>query len=485
MFAGQPFFMPRAFITLLLALCSLAAQAQMKVWEEPPPHRYGPFPEKPLPAPVADNTPAAGDLVPVHTIAEAGITDPLKLSKVDARINSAIAAGAFPGCRVLCAKDGKIFYDRAFGYFTYDKQQPVTAATVYDLASLSKVTATTLAIMRLYEQGRLDLDKTIGDYLPAARGTDKAPILVRNLLLHQAGLKAWIPFYKSLLDSNKRLLDTAFHTRPDKRYSLPVAKDIYLRNDYRDTIWQMIYTSPLEVPGKYVYSDLDYYFLAAIAEKISGKPMDQYVADQFYTPMGLKTIGYNPRQRLNPALIPPTEDDQTFRRQVVQGFVHDPGAALFGGVGGHAGVFSNAGDVAAIFQMLLNEGTYHGKRFYKPETVRKFIAYGSPVSRRGLGFDKPEGKSDDAGPTATRCSGFTFGHQGFTGTCAWADPQNGVVFVFLSNRVYPNAENSLITKLGVRTAAQDELYEALGIAEDYNRPAVKKFQVETGTYKPQ
>jgi CubicO group peptidase (beta-lactamase class C family) len=417
-------------------------------------------------------------LTPVRSLAEVGIADPFTIAKADALVEKALAAAAFPGCRVLAAKDGKIFYDKSFGFLTYDRITPVTPSTVYDLASLTKVVSTTLAIMRLQEQQRINLDKTLGDYLPITQGTDKASLTLRNLLLHQAGLKAWIPFYKSLLDSTgKKLRDTVVCTKWDGCYSVHVSKDLFLREDYEDSVWNAILTSPLENKGRFVYSDLDYYFLAAVIERVTGKPLNRYVAEQFYTPMGLRMTGYLPLEFIRPDLIAPTENDQTFRHQTLQGYVHDPGAAMLGGVAGHAGVFSTAGEVAAIFQMLLSEGVWHGKRYFKPETVRYFTGYGSAISRRGLGFDKPAPDAYDAGPVSNRCSGYTFGHQGFTGTCAWADPATGVVFVFLSNRVYPNAENNTINRLATRITVQDILYEALGIPDDTGRAAVRRMQL--------
>jgi CubicO group peptidase (beta-lactamase class C family) len=423
------------------------------------------------------NAPAPDGLTPVQTLAEVGIIEPSGLAKADALVEKAINAGAFPGCRVLAAKNGKVFYDKSFGYLTYERTAPVTANTVYDLASLTKVVSTTLAVMRLSEQGRINIDRTLGDYLPITRGTDKEPLTLRNLLLHQAGLKAWIPFYKSLLDSTGNLLDTAFRPEWSGCYSIPVSKGLFLREDYRDSVWHTILTSPLENKGKYVYSDLDYYFLAAVVEKVTGKAINKYVAEQFYNPMGLRMTGYLPVQFIRPDLIAPTENDRTFRLQTLQGYVHDPGAALLGGVAGHAGVFSTAGEVAAIFEMLLAEGVWHGKRYFKPETIRYFTGYGSLISRRGLGFDKPIPDRFDAGPVANECSGYTFGHQGFTGTCAWADPATGIVFVFLSNRVYPNAENGMINKLATRTTVQDAIYQALSIPDDTSRPVVRKQQL--------
>lgn len=403
------------------------------------------------------------DLHPVKSLAEVGISDPLSLYKVDALINNAFQAHAFPGCRVLAAKDGRVFYDKAFGFFTYDRTQPVQLNTVYDLASLTKVVSTTLCVMQLYEQGKLSLDKTLGDYLPITQGTDKAGLRIRDLLLHQAGLKAWIPFYKAFYDSTGKPSDTIFHTTTDKNYSIEVAQNMFMRHDFRDTVWRRIIESPLENTGRYVYSDLDYYFLEAVVERITGQPINRYVTDHFYTPMGLQTMGYLPLQFIKKSLIAPTEDDQSFRHQVLQGYVHDPGAALFGGVAGHAGVFGTAGDVAAVFQMLLNGGSYHGRRFFKPETIKLFSSYSSKISRRGIGFDKPDADAEKGGPAGVRCSGFTFGHQGFTGTCAWADPESGVLYVFLSNRVYPDQENKLINRMNIRTEVQDLIYEALGL----------------------
>jgi beta-N-acetylhexosaminidase len=409
--------------------------------------------------------------------ADAGVVKPAALDKLSMFIQKTIAEGAFPGCRVLASKNGKVFYDEAFGYYDYSKQRGVELNTMYDIASMTKVVSTTLAVMRLYDQGKLNLNKTVGDYLKWARGTDKADLVVKDLLLHQAGLKSWIPFYKETLDSSGNLNQELFSYKKSKGFSINVAKDLYLRTDYPDTIWSRILTSPLENKGRYVYSDLDYYFLAAIVQQVTGKWLDEYVEEQFYKPMGLKRITYNPLKKFKLSDIPPTENDMAFRKQVIQGYVHDPGAAMFGGVAGHAGIFAQAMDVAAIYQMLLNRGEYNGKRFFKPETVNYFTAYNSRISRRGLGFDKPAAEKNDAGPVGERVSGYAFGHQGFTGTCGWADPATGVVFIFLSNRVYPSADNNNISRLSVRTLAQDYIYEALGIPVNKARPEVYRIQV--------
>lgn len=410
-------------------------------------------------------------------VQDAGVTNTNALSDLNLFIERSIVSGAFPGCRILAAKNGRIFYDQSFGYFTYSKQQKVDSNTLYDVASLTKVMATTLAVMRLYEQGKLDLNKTLGQYLPWTAGTDKAGLRIKDLLLHQAGLKAWIPFYRETLDESGYPKTELYKPASLMPYNIMVAEKMYLLNTYVDTVWNTILTSPLENRGRYVYSDLDFYFLAEVVKQLTGKRVDKYVEEQFYAPMALKNTAYMPLRRFPKARIAPTENDMIYRHQQIQGVVHDQGAAMLGGVAGHAGIFATAKDVAVIFQMLMNKGVYNGKRYFKPATVEYFTAYNSRISRRGLGFDKPSADADDGGPTSNYCSGYTFGHQGFTGTCAWADPATGVVFVFLSNRVFPNAENNAINRLNIRTVAQDYVYEALGLKPDRNRPQIQQAQL--------
>lgn len=412
---------------------------------------------------------------------DAGVVNPDMLDKLDMFLQRSIVDGAFPGCRVLASRNGKIFYDKSFGYFDYYRKKPVENNTLYDVASMTKVLATTLAVMRLYETGKLDLNKTTGDYLPWVRNTNKTGLHVRDMLMHQAGLKSWIPFYRETLDDNNNPRSDLYKRDRTGSYTVQVAKDMYMRSDWVDTVWARILMSPLENRGRYVYSDLDFYFLAAIVEKITGKSIDQYVDEQFYKPMGLKYIGYHPLERFSLADIAPTENDMIWRQQLVHGYVHDPGAAMFGGVAGHAGIFSTAGDVAAVFQMLLNKGLYNGKRYFKASTVDLFTAYHSRISRRGYGFDKPSADKDDGGPASTYCTAAAFGHQGFTGTCVWADPGTGVVFVFLSNRVNPSADNNKINHLSVRTVAQDYIYQSLGLPPNKNRKVV--YEQETGRAK--
>jgi beta-N-acetylhexosaminidase len=419
---------------------------------------------------------AGNELRQTDFVEDAGVINPQALDKLNLFLQRSIVDGAFPGCRVVAAKDGKVFYNKAFGHFTYAKDSVVTLNTVYDIASVTKVLSTTLAVMRLYETGKIELDKTLGDYLSIVKGTNKAKLKLRDLLLHQAGLKSWIPFYKETVDEKGNPLPAYYSKTKDATHTIEVAKNLYMRSDYKDSIWKRILESPLENTGKYVYSDLDFYFLAAVAEQVTGQSIDKYVDEQFYKPLKLKRATFNPLKKYAATEIAPTELDIYFRKQLIHGYVHDQGAAMLGGVAGHAGIFATADDVATVFQMLINKGVYGNKRYFKKETVNYFTAYNSAISRRGLGFDKPDGKKDDAGPAGNKCSGYAFGHQGFTGTCAWADPETGVVFVFLSNRVNPSADNGKINTLSVRTIAQDYIYESLGLPVNNKRPEVMQNQ---------
>ncbi len=387
------------------------------------------------------------------------------LDKLDNFLEYVIRAGAFPGCRILAAKDGKVFYDKAFGYLTQEKKDLVDIETVYDVASVTKVVATTMAVMKLYDQGKLSLDAPIGKYVPLVRGSDKEFLKIKDILTHQAGLKSWIPFYKETLDEYGYPKSSIYSKTYTGKFSIRVCDNLYMNSDWIDTMWKRIVSSPLENRGKYVYSDLDFILLQKAVEFITKQPLDQYVSKEFYQPLGMKSTTFNAKLKLPKREIAPSESDNYFRHQVVKGYVHDMGAAMFGGVSGHAGIFSTANDIGILFQMLLNGGYYNGKRYFQRSTVELFTAKNSFISRRGLGFDKPETKSGKGNPCCDNASPKTFGHQGFTGTCVWADPESNLLFVFLSNRTYPSAENKLInSSLNVRETAQQYLYSALGIA---------------------
>ncbi len=385
------------------------------------------------------------------------------LNKVDALMNSAIRQCAFPGCRVMAIKDGKVFYDRNFGYNTYNKKVHVENTTLYDIASITKIAATNMAVMKLYDEGRLKLNGTLGEYLPWTRRSNKRNVKIKDLLLHQGGLHAWIPFYKETLDDNGYPKKSIYQTRPSAQYNLQVCNGLYMKKQWADTMWKRILDSKMTNLGRYKYSDLDFIFLQKVVEKITGMPLDKYVAQTFYEPLGMEQTFFNPKRQAVKGQIAPSEYDKYFRHKKIKGYVHDMGAAMFGGVSGHAGLFSTAKDLSILMQMLLNEGSYNGKQYLKPSTIKLFTAKNSFLSRRGLGFDKPQPNKNKAQPTSTNCSLATFGHTGFTGTCVWADPVHNIQFIFLSNRTYPSADNWKINKLDVREKAQEYIYKSFGI----------------------
>lgn len=385
-------------------------------------------------------------------------------NKVDSLVNDAIAQKAFPGCVVLAVHKGQILYHKTFGFYDYEQTKPVMYESIYDLASVTKISATTVAIMKLYEQGKISLEGRLGEYLPWVRGSNKQQLKIRDILLHQAGLVPFIPFYKETINANGAPDTSIFSLTRKSGFSNRVAENLYVRNDWQDTIRQRILQSPLGTAGNYVYSDNDFIFLGSIVEQLSGKSLDAFCQESFYRPMGMITTGFKPRERFVTDRLVPTETEKHFRRQTTQGDVHDEGAAMMGGIAGHAGLFSSAYDLAILYQMLLNNGIYQGRRYLQPETIRLFTSYQRNGSRRGLGFDKPEPDNStrkepypSVGTSAT-----TFGHTGFTGTCVWADPERELVYVFLSNRVNPTRDNNKLSQLLVRGKVQDALYSAIG-----------------------
>ncbi len=386
------------------------------------------------------------------------------LEAIDSIVNDAIARKAIPGCVILAARDGAIIYQKAFGQMGNEGEGPMDINDVFDLASVTKTSATTLAVMRLYDQGKLDLENTLGDYLPMVRGTDKAGLKIRDVLLHRAGLVPFIPFYREVIDTTTGIPSPVYFSSEKKGdYTIRVAEKLYLRRDYQDTMYQRILKSPLGPRGKYVYSDNDFIFLGKVVESLTGKPLDEYVQHEFYEKMGLLSLGFTPRDKFPFDRIVPTEKEPHFRNQLIRGDVHDEGASMFGGVAGHAGLFSDAYDLATLYQMFLNGGMLNGKRYISESTIRLFTAYATADSRRGLGFDKPERelkKGQEPYPSAL-ASPATFGHTGFTGTCVWVDPEKKMVYVFLSNRVNPTRNNRLFLDLNVRGKVQDVLYRGI------------------------
>ena len=388
-----------------------------------------------------------------------------KLGVIDSIAMDGVAKKAFPGCVVLAAYQGEIIYHKAFGNYEYGASPAMSTESIFDLASVTKVSATTVSVMKLYEDGLLDLNKTIGDYLPWTKGTNKAGLLIKDILLHQAGLVPFIAFYKETIDPVTGAPNPSIYvTKPQKGYGVRVAENVYMRNDWTDTMFNRILKSPLTSRNKYVYSDNDFIFLGKIVEAISGLTLDQYAQKNFYDKIGMYSTGFKPRNRFQLECLVPTETETHFRNQTTRGDVHDEGASMFGGVAGHAGLFSNAYDLSLLYQMLLNGGELNGERYLKPETIKLFTAYESKISRRGFGFDKPEKDNTirkDPYPSLLT-SPETFGHTGFTGTCVWVDPKSELVYIFLSNRVYPTRDNGKLSQMGIRGKIQDAIYKALG-----------------------
>ena len=412
----------------------------------------------------------ANTIQPVRNEAAASIPAGDLPKKYEAKLDSVarlgIRKGAYPGCQLMALKDGKVVYDKCFGYFTYGGGHKVQPDDLYDIASCTKIFASTLAIMKLYDDGLIDLNKTLADFFPYLKGKSHGKLKLIDIMTHQAGLKAWVPFYKVTVNEDGPM-EAYYSDALDENHNIRVAENLYLINDYTDRIFDSVSKTPLG-KKKYLYSDMGFYYMPKIVKQITNQSIEDYLNEKFYFPMNLSHICYQPLNHFTRDQIAPTENDTVFRMQLVWGDVHDQAAAMFGGVAGHAGLFSNAHDLAVLMQMLLDEGKYNGVQYLKPETVRYFVKApfaASNDNRRGIGFDKlPLNKKGSA--TASKSGSMKgFGHTGFTGTFVWADPSNQTVIVFLSNRVYPNTDPNKLARLSIRTALHDILYEAFPVKE--------------------
>lgn len=388
-----------------------------------------------------------------YTVPEDAGVNSNNLLAIDDIANEAISGRATPGCVVLVAKDGKVIYNKAYGYHTYDKLIPDKLTDIFDLASMTKISATTMETMQLTEQGKLNLDGTIGDYIPMAQKTNKSDLRIRELLEHQSGLIPDISTFEKIKPADHS-------TDSSAAYPTKVNNGYFLRKDYfKDVLWPTMLNSPLKNRGQYVYSDLSMCLMQQIIETITSVPLNVYVQQQFYNPLGMQTAGFLPLYRFAPSQIIPTEDDEVYRHTLLNGYVNDPTAALMGGVAGNAGLFASANDVAILYQMMLDKGTYGGVQYIKPETVNLFTAKQSDVSRRGLGFDRWDPVAINKYPSEL-ASPQTYGHTGYTGTCVWVDPQYGLVYIFLSNRVNPKVTGKL-SSLNIRPRIQDVIVSAI------------------------
>ncbi|WP_300437582.1 glycoside hydrolase family 3 N-terminal domain-containing protein, partial [Christiangramia sp.] len=385
-----------------------------------------------------------------------------KLKKIDSIIKNAIDKKMTPGAQILVARKGKVFYQKSFGYQTYEKELPVSDTTVYDLASLTKILATLPLVMELDEKGVLGFDTTLGELFPSFKGSNKQNIRLQDMLMHYARLQAWIPFYISTIDPRTKKVSNSYYSEvPSELFNAQVADKMFIRKDIGDTIVNTIRNSDLERRLAYKYSDLPYYLLKYYLEAYYDSSMQNITQEHLYQRLGANYTGYLPRTRFDSLQIAPTENDQLWRRQVVRGYVHDQGAAMQGGIGGHAGLFSTANDVAKIMQTYLNGGSYGGEKFLNEETIDKYNTcyYCEDDVRRGVGFDKPQLKQ--VGPTCNCVSMSSFGHSGFTGTLAWADPEEEIVYVFLSNRTYPDSNNRKLIREDIRSEIQKVIYESI------------------------
>lgn len=386
--------------------------------------------------------------------------DTIYLNKIDSIIARSIADSVFPGCQVLAVHKGKVIYNVAAGFHTYDKSAPVLKSDIYDLASVTKVLATTLGVMKLYEMSWIDVEDFLGQHLPMVKGTALEKLSIRSIMAHVAGLRPWIPFYASTMTNGKP--DTnIYHRVADSIFCIPIADSMFMRRDQTDSLVSRIVHSRVDPDQGYKYSDLDFYLMAFMVEALTGKRIDDYCEEMFYKPLGLNNTLFNPLSRIPRCRIVPTELDTTFRMQLIQGYVHDQGAAMMGGVAGHAGLFSNAWDMAVILQMLMQGGTYAGKSYFRPETIKLFTSWQYPKIRRGLGFDKPPQAKGQSSPCCPEASNASYGHSGFTGTFFWCDPESDLIYVFLSNRVNPTSNNDKLVKRNVRTEIQSLLYQSI------------------------
>ena len=383
------------------------------------------------------------------------------LALMDDLVREIIATGAAPGCQILVAKDNRIVWHKAYGYQTYEPTNPVTLESMYDLASVTKIAATTISTMKLVEIGRINLDSAMSAYVPELKKTNKKDLTVREILAHHAGLQPWIPFYKNTLVGLNEPSPKIYQPMAGGNFTVPVAKNLFMDQAWVDTIWQQIFESPLLSEKKYKYSDLGLYLTARAIRNLAGQGVDQYAEKTFYRPLGLSTMTYNPWQKGWADRCVPTEEDAYFRRQRLQGYVHDMGAAMLGGVSGHAGLFGNANDLVRIFQMLLNGGNYGGRQYLKPETVKLFTTRYAASTRRGIGFDMKELNPKETQNVSPLAGPDTYGHTGFTGIGVWADPDRNLIFMFLSNRTYPTMDNNKLITGDYRPKLQSVVYRAL------------------------
>ncbi|MBT8318245.1 MAG: serine hydrolase, partial [Lutibacter sp.] len=385
------------------------------------------------------------------------------LQKIDSMTTMVVDSLMAPGGQVLVARYGKVVYHKSFGFHTYDKKQKVELTDLYDLASVTKILGGLPMIMKSEELGLFNLNTTLGELLPYLKGSNKDTITIKEALSHVAKIKPWIPYYLETIDSiTKQPFKEYYSKTKNENFSIKVAENLYLLNSYTDSIYKQIADAPQRLEEGYKYSGLLFYLFKKYIKDTYHKEMDKLNVEHFYKPLGAQTLTYNPLEKFPKNSIVPTEKDEYFRHQTLQGYVHDMGAAMMNGVSGNAGLFANSNDVAKMMQMYLQKGYYGGDKYLEAKTLDKFNHryYAKDSIRRGLGFDKPQINPEEKAASSL-ASNNSFGHSGFTGTFAWVDPNNGLLYVFLSNRVYPTMSNNKLGEKDIRTIIHDLIYEAI------------------------
>ncbi len=430
-------------------------------------------------------TPSLGRLA--YTIPEEeGMNSAYLDKKVDSIAEAGIKARAYPGCEVLVARNGAVVFHKTYGYHTYYDRVKTEKNDLFDFASLTKVTASTLAVMKLYDEGKLNLDVPFARYWPAFKHSNKKEMTLREILAHQAGLQPWIPYYKYAKKKNGSLKKRIFRCDSSTRFDVPVSPCLFMNKNYRKTMYREIKKSPVSAVKKYRYSGLFFYLVPQLVKNMTGQDFETFLKQNFYHPLGAYNLTFNP-YRSHPLVdIVPTEVDHFFRHWAIHGYVHDEGAAMMGGVSGNAGLFGTANDLAKLAQMYLQMGAFGGKTFISDTTMKEFtrVQYPDNDNRRGLGFDKPllgnDTLPDSKAYPAKSASPESFGHSGFTGTFMWIDPKEQLVYIFFSNRVYPTRNNHLIYKLNIRTSIQQALYDAI----EKEKPGMLPEKMRLGENEP-
>jgi CubicO group peptidase (beta-lactamase class C family) len=390
-----------------------------------------------------------------------------QLARIDSMAQAVLSEKMAPGMQVLVARNGKVVFQKSYGFYTDKKSEKVNNNSLYDLASLTKILGALPLVMKTYEEGNFNFETRLDSLFPVLVGSNKDTVTVKEALSHVGRLKSWIPYYLKTIDSiSHQPLAKYYSAVKSEKYSIPVAKNLYLRTDYTDSIYKAIADAPQREEAGYKYSGLVFYLFKNYFEDLYNKPMQTLDAQYFYKPLGALNLGYLPLQKFDSTRIVPTEKDTYFRHQLLRGYVHDMGAAMMGDVSGNAGLFSNSNDIAKMMQMYLQKGYYGGKRYFKAKTLDTFNHryYEKDSVRRGLVFDKPQ-LNPEVLATCGCVSDKSFGHSGFTGNFTWADPESGIVYVFLSNRVYPTMANTILADKDVRTKTQQIIQDAIILSD--------------------